>query len=142
MQTTKKIINIVQVIASLCLGISYLLPFYGSHGILGKVHYADNAWGLFFWPIPVIGLIYLLAEGMLKAAFCFLSAIGGILDIFLITFLATFKTTPLIGFHTAKTSLGILVISWLILSVSTLRASKIQKAETSFVQIDIDSLGK
>jgi hypothetical protein len=52
-----------------------------------------------------------------------------LLDLFLLTFLATFKSTPLIGFNIAKTSIIILVISWLALCVTSLSSARRKQAE-------------
>jgi hypothetical protein len=118
MQRTKKLINFAQTFAAICLGISCFLPFYMSAA--GEIRYAKGEWGLFFWVIPVLFIIYKLSNRWLIAVLCFLSAIGGLLDLFVITFLATFKSTPLIGFHIAKISIVILVISWLALCAISL----------------------
>jgi hypothetical protein len=82
----------------------------------GEIRHADE-WGLFFWAIPVIIIIFKTSNRWLKAGLCFLSAIGGLLDLFLITFLATFKSMPLVGFAIARASIIILVMSWFALCV-------------------------
>jgi hypothetical protein len=127
MRPIERLINFVQIFASIGLGISYFLPLYHSVGF-DEVKYADE-WVLFFWTIPVLVVIYKLSNRWLKVVLCFLSAIGGLLDLFLITFLATFKSTPLIGFNIAKTSIVILVISWFALCAILLSAPKHKQAE-------------
>lgn len=124
----EKLANFAQIFAAMCLGISYFLPLYTSAN--GEVSHADGEWGLFFWIIPALVIIHSYNNRWLKATLCFLSAIGGLLDLFLIYFLANFKSTPLTGFYTAQTSIVILVISWLTLSVTTLKIVKIQRAKT------------
>ena len=124
----ERLVNFAQIFAAICLGISCFLPLYMS--AIGEVRYADDEWGLFFWTIPVLVIIHFLSNRWLKAVFCLSSAIGGLFDLFLIAFLATFKSTPLVGFHTAQISIVILVISWLILSATTLRTAKIHKTKT------------
>jgi hypothetical protein len=109
MQSIERLINYVQPFASIGLGLSYFLPLYQSAN-------ADE-WGLFFWAIPVIIIIFKTSNRWLKAGLCFLSAIGGLLDLFLITFLATFKSMPLVGFAIARASIIILVMSWFALCV-------------------------
>ncbi|RJP55735.1 MAG: hypothetical protein C4557_00965 [Anaerolineaceae bacterium] len=121
MQSIGRLINFAQPFASILLGLSYFLPFYQSAN--GTVRYADE-WGLFFWTIPVLVIIFKVSNRWLKAAVCFLSAIGGLLDLFLLTVLAAFKSTPLIGFHIARMSIIILVVSWLALIVISLSTPK------------------
>ena len=87
MQPIEKSINFVLVFASLSLGTSFFMPLYQSAN--GKIRHADE-WWLFFWSIPVLFIIFMLSNRWLKAALCFLSAIGGLLDLFLLNFLATF----------------------------------------------------
>jgi hypothetical protein len=127
MHRIERLINFAQIFASIGLGISYFLPFYQSVGF-DEVKYADG-WILFFWVIPVLFIIYKLSNRWLIIVLCFLSAIGGVLDLFLITFLATFKSTPLIGFNIAKISIVILVMSWLALSAISLSAPKRKQTE-------------
>ena len=117
----------MQVIAAMSLGLSYFLPFYASAA--GKIRYVDQ-WFLFFWAFPAVFIIYKLSNRWLKAGLCFLSVMGGLLDLFLVTFLATFKSTPLVGFNTAKISIIILVISWFALGVLSLSAPRHKQAET------------
>jgi len=124
MQSIEKSINFVQVFASLSLGASFFLPLYQSAN--GKIRHADE-WWLFFWSIPVLLIIFMLSNRWLKAALCFLSAIGGLLDLFLLTFLATFKSTPLIGFDIAKASIIILIIGWLAICAISLLSLKNSK---------------
>lgn len=126
MQSVKRWINYIQLIAATGLGLSYFLPFYKS--AVGEIRYVDQ-WVLFFWTLPVLFIIFKLSNRWLKAVLCFLSVIGGLLDLFLITFLATFKSTPLIGFNTAKISIVILVISWFALGVLSLLATKHKKGD-------------
>lgn len=121
MPTAVKLLNFLLVFASLSLGVSFFLPLYQSAN--GAIRYADE-WGLFFWSIPVLVMIFMLSNRWLKAALYFISAIGGLLDLFLLTFLATFKSTPLTGFNIAKLSLIILIVSWLILCAISLFTSK------------------
>lgn len=47
-----------------------------------------------------------------------------LLDLFLLTILAAFKSAPLIGFHIARRSIIILVVSWLALIVISLSTPK------------------
>ena len=117
MRSAKKWINYIQVVAAIGLGASYFLPFYKSAA--GEIKYVDE-WVLFFWPLPVLLIIYKLSNRWLKVAFCLLAIIGGLLDLFLITFLATFKSTGFIGYDTAKASIVILVMTWLVLGVISL----------------------
>ena len=127
MQRIERLINFAQIFASISLGISYFLPFYQSVGF-DEVKYADG-WMLFFWVLPVLLIISKLSNRWLIAILSFLSAIGGLLDFVLITFLATFKSTPLIGFHIAKTAIVILVISWFALFTISLSAPKRKTTE-------------
>jgi hypothetical protein len=126
MRPIERWISFVQIFASIGLGISCFLPFYRS--AIGEIRYA-NEWGFFFWAIPVSLLIFKVSIRWLKITFCILSIIGGLLDLLLLTFLATFKSTPLIGFSLAKTSIMILVISWLALCAVSLSAPKLKRAE-------------
>ncbi len=121
----ERLINFGQLFASMSLGISCFLPFYRS--AVGESRYVDE-WGLFFWTIPVLIVIYKVPNRWLKAALCFLSVLGGLLDLVLITFLATFKSTPLIGFSVAKLSIIILVIGWLVLCILSLSAPRHKQA--------------
>ena len=122
MQRTERLINWAQTFAAFCLGISCFLPFYLS--AVGEVRYAKGEWGLFFWVIPVLFIIHILSNRWLIVVLSFLSAMAGLLDLFLLTFLATFKSTPLIGFTLAKVSIVVLVMSWLILCAISLLRSK------------------
>jgi hypothetical protein len=121
-----KVAGYIQIVAAIGLSISCFLPFYQS--AVGKIRYVDE-WGLFFWAIPVSLLIFKVSVRWLKVALCALSIIGGLLDLFLLTVLATFKSTPLIGFDIAKTSIIILVISWLALCVTSLSSARRKQAE-------------
>ena len=114
MRSLIRALSYTQIIAAVTLGISYFLPIYRT--AVGEVRHVDE-WGLFFWVVPVLNVIYKLSNRWLKAIFCFLSAIGGLLILFMLTFLATFKSTPMIGYSLAKTSFIFLVISWLIFCV-------------------------
>jgi hypothetical protein len=107
-------INYIQVIAAIGLGLSYFLPFYKS--AVGEIRYVDE-WEFFFWPFPVIFILYKISNRWLKAALCLLAFIGGLLDLFFITFLATYKSTGFTGYSIAKASIIILVMSWLVLGV-------------------------
>ena len=51
----EKLMNFVQIIATVCLGLSYFLPLYTS--ARGDIEYAGGEWWLFFWPVPVLVLI-------------------------------------------------------------------------------------
>ena len=126
MRAVKRWINYIQVLAATGLGVSCFLPFYESAA--GKIRYVDE-WVLFFWPLPVLFILFKISNRWLKAILCLLSIIGGLLDLFFITFLATFKSTGLIGFDTAKISIVILVISWLALGVISLSSPKHEQAE-------------
>jgi hypothetical protein len=130
MQPMKRWINFAQIFAALCLGISCFLPFYQSQG-RNEVHYATEAWFLFFWTLPVIFILYKLSNRWLKAILCVLSSIGGVLALFMLSFLAYFKSDPLIGFQMARISLYILIACWLLLSVMTLWTTKTPRAKTS-----------
>jgi hypothetical protein len=117
MRSAKRWLNFIQVIAATGLGASNFLPFYKS--AVGEIRYVDE-WVLFFWSLPVLVIIFKLSNHWLKAALCLLASIGGLLDLFLITFLATFKSTGFIGYDIAKASILILVMSWLVLGVISL----------------------
>jgi len=117
----------IQIIAAVALGISCFLPFYRS--AVGKIRYVDE-WELFFWAIPVSFLVFKVSVRWLKVALCILSIVGCLLDLFLLTFLATFKSTPLTGFDVAKTSIIILVASWAVLCVTTLVTPKSDKSKS------------
>ena len=120
--------NLVQILASLSLGASYFLPLYRSAN--GQVNRADE-WWLFFWCIPVLVIMFLLSNRWLKAAFCVFSILGGGAALFLLTFLATYKSTPLVGFHLARVSIIALVVSWLALGVISLLTPKDKSGGTS-----------
>ena len=126
MRPFERLINFTQIAAAVGLGVSCFLPFYKS--AVGEIRYVDE-WGLFFWAIPVSFLIFKVSIRWLKIVLCILSIIGGLLDLFLLTFLATFKSTPLIGFDAAKASIIVLVISWLALCVASLSVPKRTQAE-------------
>ena len=129
MQIAKKWLNYTQVLAAIGLGISCFLPFYRS--ATGETRYT-NEWGFFFWPIPVLFILYKTSNRWLKAALCLLSIIGGLLDYFMLTFLATYKSTGLIGFDIARFSLVILILSWLALIAVTLFAPRQKTQKTDF----------
>ncbi|HET9914952.1 MAG TPA: hypothetical protein VFQ13_23890 [Anaerolineales bacterium] len=118
----------IQISAAAGLGLSYFLPLSQSLGT-DEVNYADDAWVFFFWAIPVLFVIFKVSNRWLKAVLCFLSAMGGLLDLIAISFAGTFKRTPLIGFHIAKASIIILVISWFILCAILLATPKHNQAE-------------
>jgi hypothetical protein len=122
MRPIEKLINITQIFAAIGLGISYFLPFYQSVGF-DEAKYVDE-WLLFFWTIPVLVILYKLSNRWLRAALCFFAAIGGLLDLFLLTFVATFKSAPLIGFDVAKISIAILVLCWLALCIISLSSAR------------------
>lgn len=126
MRSAKRWIDYLQIIAAIGLGLSYFLPLSQSFGS-DKASYADNAWILYFWTIPVLFVIFKIANKWLKALLCFLSALGGLFDLVLITFAGTFKSTPLIGFQIAKLCLIVLVSSWLVLCIISLSAPKPQQ---------------
>ena len=114
MRSVTRWITYIQIVAAIGLGTAYYLPLYQTYGLLGGVHYADNAWILFFWPIPALVLIHLSSNRWVKAIFCILAALVAVFDFAIpITFLATFKSTPLIGYHIAKVSIVVLVLGWL-----------------------------
>lgn len=128
MRSTKRWIDYLQIISAIGLGLSYFLPLYRSLGT-DEVHYADNAWLLFFWTIPVLFVSFKISNRWLQAILCFLSALGGLFDLILITFAGTFKSTPLIGFQIAKISLMILIISWFGLCAISLFAPRYKQIE-------------
>ncbi len=131
-------INFAQIFASIGLGIAYFLPFSQSQGS-NEVNYAGDEWFLFFWAIPVVFILYKLSNRWLKAIFCVFSSIGGLIPFVLLTFSATFKRNPLVGFHIAQLSIGILVVCWLILSMITLTKARTPEAKTS-AQTHIEKL--
>lgn len=122
MRPIERLINFAQVFATIGLGIAYFLPFYQSVGF-DEAKYVDE-WVLFFWTVPALIILYKLSNRWLKAALCFFAAIGGLLDLFFLTFVATFKSTPLIGFTIAKISIGILVLCWLALCIISLSSAR------------------
>ncbi len=125
MRSATKWITYIQIAAAIGLGIAYFLPLYQTYGLLGKVHYAENAWILFFWTIPAFVLIHLASNRWLKSALCILAALVAIFDLAIpITFLATYKSTPLIGYHIAKVSIIVLSLGWLALIVVSLSPQK------------------
>lgn len=117
---------LAQILASLCLAIAYFLPFHTTAA--GDVRRAGE-WGLFFWAIPAIIIIYLITNRWLKAVFCVLASLSGSAALFLLTFLATFKSTPLVGFYIARASIILLILSWLVLCVITFRTAGDRKAK-------------
>lgn len=127
MRAAKRWIDYVQIIAAIGLGIAYFLPLSQSFGS-DQVSYADNAWILYFWTIPVLFVIFKISNKWLKALLCFLSVLGGLFDLVLITFAGTFKSTPLIGFQIAKASIIVLVVSWLVLCIISVSAPRHQQA--------------
>ncbi|MBK9924125.1 MAG: hypothetical protein IPP66_02435 [Anaerolineales bacterium] len=126
MRQLERWIGFIQIVASIGLGASCFLPFYRSAA--DKIQYADE-WGFFFWAIPVSLLIFKLSVRWLKVTLCILSIIGGLLDLLLLTFLATFKSTPLLGFSLAKASIIILVTSWFAICVVSLLTFKRKQTE-------------
>ena len=74
-------------------------------------------------------IIAIISNRWWKAVLCFLSIIVGLLDLVPITFLADFKNTPLVGFYIARTSIIILIVSWLALGVISLFTSKYKQVE-------------
>lgn len=125
MNSAKRWINYIQVVAAIGLGLSYFLPFYKS--AVGEIRYVDE-WGFFIWPFPVLYVLYKISNRWLKAALCLLAIIGGLLALFFITFLATYKSTGFTGYNIAKASIIILVISWLVLGVISLFAPRHKQA--------------
>ena len=119
MRSAKRWITYIQVIAATGLGASYFLPFYKS--AVGEIRYVDE-WALFFWTLPVLFILYKISNRWLKAALCLPAIIAGLLDLFFITFLATFKSTGYTGYTIAKASILILVMSWFLLGVTSLFA--------------------
>ena len=117
MRSFEKSVNFIQFFASLGLGASFFLPLYKSAN--GEIRRADE-WGLFFWSIPVIAVIFMVSNRWLKAGLYVVSALGGLIDLFLLTFLATYKSTPLTGFNVARASVIVLVVSCLILCAISL----------------------
>ena len=126
MQSVKRWLNYIQILAALALGASYFLPFYKT--AVGEIRYV-NEWVFFFWPFPVLFILYKISNRWLKAVFYLLAIIGGLFDLFFVTFLATFKSTGFTGYHIAKASIIILVMSWLVLGVVSLFAPKNKQAE-------------
>ena len=114
LRALEKWLNISQAAAALGLFASYFLPFYRS--TTGDVSYMDE-WGLFAWPIPVVFILYKLSNRWLKALFGGLASLGGGFTLFLLTFAATFKRTPLVGFEIARVAIIILILNWLALIV-------------------------
>ena len=125
-KSVKRWINYIQVIAAIGLGLSYFLPFYKS--AIGEIRYV-NEWELFIWPFPVLFILYKISNRWLKVALCLLAIIGGLFDLFLITFLATYKSTGFTGYNLAKASIIILVLGWLILGMISLFAPRNRRAE-------------
>lgn len=125
MNSAKRWINYIQVVAAIGLGLSYFLPFYKS--AVGEIRYIDE-WGFFIWPFPVLYVLYKVSNRWLKAALCLLAIIGGLLVLFFIAFLATYKSTGFTGYTIAKASIIILVISWLVLGVISLFAPRHKQA--------------
>jgi quinol-cytochrome oxidoreductase complex cytochrome b subunit len=123
--SAKRWINYIQVVAAIGLGLSYFLPFYKS--AVGEIRYVDE-WGFFIWPFPILYVLYKISNRWLKAALCLLAIIGGLLALFFITFLATYKSTGFTGYNIAKASIIILVISWLVLGVISLFAPRHKQA--------------
>ncbi len=130
-------LNFVQLLAALGLGLSGFLPFYAS--AMGEVRQAAGKWELFFWTFPVFVILHFTSPRWLKAIGCLFAALGGLLDLGLLTFAATFKSTPLVGYYLAQISLLTLVIGWLILGVILLRTAKIQRTKTR-LQTQIEQL--
>lgn len=130
MRPIERSINFAQVLASLCLGAAYLLPFYETQGLLGGVKHADNPL-LFFCAIPISVMIYKLTSRWLKVGICALASLGGLIALLLIRFLAYFKAAPLTGFFVAQTSIGILIVCWLSLIVIMLLPARIHTEQTS-----------
>jgi hypothetical protein len=84
---------------------------------------------LFFWPFPVLIILYRISNRWLQAALSLLAIIGGLIDLFMLTFLATYKSTGFTGFNIAKVSLIVLVTGWLVLGVISLFAPGRKQAE-------------
>jgi len=126
MQSVKRWLNYTQILAAIALGASYFLPFYKS--AIGEIRYVDE-WGFFAWPFPVIFILYKISNRWLKAAICLLAILGGLLSLYLITFLATYKSTGFTGYTIAKASIIILVLSWLVLGVVSFFTPKNKQAE-------------
>ena len=125
-KSAKRWLTYIKVIAAIGLGLSYFLPFYKS--AVGEIRYVDE-WGLFIWPFPVLFILYKTSRRWLKAVLCLLAIIAGLLDLFLLTFLATYKSTGYTGYDIAKASIILLVISWLVLGVISLFAPEHNQAE-------------
>ena len=124
MRFIKHWIIVTQILAMIGLGISYFLPFYQS--ATSKTRYVDE-WGLFFWPVVVVILMWWKTKNWMNVFFYLLAIIGGLLDYFLVTFLATYKSTGLVGFDVARISLVLLMFSWFILGVLSLLEPRHEK---------------
>jgi glucan phosphoethanolaminetransferase (alkaline phosphatase superfamily) len=109
---------IAQITAAVGLATAFFLPFYRSAA--GDISHADE-WLLFFWTVPAIVLLHFVSKRWLKASLCWLAIIAGAITLGMLTFLASFKSTPQVGFYLARASLVILMSGWLVLSVVTLR---------------------
>lgn len=132
MQSSESPVTYVQICAAIGLGAACFLPFSQAPGS-AEASFASGQWRLFFWPLPVFALLY-FSRRWLKAVFCFLAALGGLVDLFLLYFLANFKRMPLVGYYAAQTSLLVLIIGWLILSGMALSAPKIAPPKTRLQQ--------
>ena len=128
MRSAKKWLNYTQILAVIGLGISYFLPTSQSQGT-GRINYPEEPLIYFLWTIPAIFIISKITNRWWKSLVCLLSVLAGVLDLILITFLAVFKRDPLIGFHIARVSIIILVISWLAVIVISLFFPKHNHAE-------------
>jgi hypothetical protein len=107
-----------QITAVVGLAIAFFLPFYRSAA--GNIEHVDE-WFLFFWTVPAIVFLHFVSNRWLKAILCGLAIIAGAISLGMLTFLASFKSMPLMGFYLARASLVILMTGWLVLSVITLR---------------------
>jgi hypothetical protein len=137
MKSSERPILFAQLFASICLGISCFLPFYKS--AVGDAEYVNGIWFYFFWVIPVVFIAYILSNRWLRTIFCLFSIIAGLFSLIMYSFMANFKSTPLIGFQIASASIIVLVIGWLVLIVITLAAPKDTPTKTG-IQARIEKL--
>lgn len=124
MSSTKKTIHFVQIAAAVVLAAAYFLPLYQTYGILGGVKYAEGEAWLFFWAIPAAIAIYFISNRWVRLIACILSSLGGVVALGLLYFLANFKATPLGGFFLAQISIFVLILCWIVISITTFQRAE------------------
>ena len=119
----------LQYILAITLSIAFFLPLYISQGDR-ELHYPDSdSWYFYFWAIPIVLAISNLSNRWLKAVLCLVSIAYGVFSYVLISFDATFKRDPRIGFTLAGGSIIVLGFCWLVLCFIALLRPKLDEIE-------------